>query len=140
MKKEHSGLKYRGRPTLQCSYLLRSTWAFLTAKKVHLNINFPTFYPIARHSSTLFQRASIGKFSMQVTITLFTRVHLPFMADTWNYPRETFRSTIVQVLNPSVYPHEYFDSVVCLEHTFIYYTHFSQLVSRQWLSVIITSS
>ena len=32
---------------------------------------------------------------------------------------ETFRSTIVQVLNPSVYHHVHFDSVVYLECTFI---------------------
>lgn len=73
------------------SYLYLSiSWLLKSRSKCQ----FPhAFCTIAWHSSTLFQQTCIGKFSMQVTITLFTRVHLPFMADTWNYPRETFRST-----------------------------------------------
>jgi len=69
------------------------------------------------------------------------------MADTCNYPRldwETFRSTIVQVLNPSLYLHVCFDRVVYLQREFIDFIHTSKdttlIVSRQALSVFITSS
>ena len=46
---------------------------------------------------------------------------------------ETF--TIVQVLNPLVYHHEHFNSVVCLERTFIIQDTKLIVDYRQWLSV-----
>ena len=83
---------------------VKGTFRFEAPRQIHIAVQLPVrlkhfltakyqtphaFYTIASLTlPTLFQWACVGKFSMQVIINLCNSlcIHLPFMADTCNYP------------------------------------------------------